>query len=72
MKKEEIKEIMGELMMQLKIIYTKKGFTTAYLAEKTGLSATTVNSVLNNRTTPTIATLIKITDAMGVKIMIEE
>ncbi len=52
--------------VRIKEIMQQKGITSVALAEKIGISKATVSNLINNKTMPSIDTLGKIAEALGV------
>lgn len=50
---------------------TNSGYTQKQLAEKTGLSQANISRIENGQASPSIATLKKIADSIGKKLVIE-
>lgn len=55
------------MKVRLKEVLSEKGVTSAELAGRVGVSKATVSNLINNKTMPSIDTLEKIADALGVE-----
>ena len=55
------------MKVRLKEVLSEKGVTSAELAGRVGVSKATVSNLINNKTMPSLDTLEKIADALGVE-----
>lgn len=55
------------MKVRLKEVLSEKGVTSAELAGIVGVSKATVSNLINNKTMPSLDTLKKIADALGVE-----
>ena len=55
------------MKVRLKELLSEKGVTSAELAGRVGVSKATVSNLINNKTMPSLDTLEKIADALGVE-----
>lgn len=55
------------MKVRLKEVLSEKGVTSAELAGRVGVSKATVSNLINNKTMPSLDTLKKIADALGVE-----
>ena len=55
------------MKVRLKEVLSEKGVTSAELADRVGVSKATVSNLINNKTMPSLDTLEKIADALGVE-----
>ena len=55
------------MKVRLKEVLSEKGVTSAELAGRVGVSKATVSNLINNKTMPSLDTLEKISEALGVE-----
>ena len=55
------------MKVRLKEVLSEKGVTSAELAGRVGVSKATVSNLINNKTMPSLDTLEKIADALGIE-----
>lgn len=55
-------------MLRIKEILDEKGMSQQELAEKTGLTAATISSIINGKSSPKLVILEKIAEAFGISI----
>lgn len=55
------------MKVRLKEVLSEKGVTSAELAGRVGVSKATVSNLINNKTMPSLDTLEKIAEALGVE-----
>jgi DNA-binding phage protein len=61
-----------ELLWQLKGIVVAKGISYEQIAEKTGLKPSNISRMLNGKYSCTVDNLIKVVEAVGFKVRVEE
>ena len=64
----EIERIVARLGEKIKAIRTEKGWSLKNLSDRSGISAAAIHKIESNGITPTITTMMKISDALGKKI----
>ena len=71
---EKIDRIVSRLGEKIKAIRTEKGWSLKDLSNRSGISAAAIHKIESNGITPTITTMMKLSDALGKKIsnLIEE
>lgn len=66
--KNQIDHIMSRLGEKIKNMRTERGLSLKELAHKSGISAAAIHKIESNGITPTITTMMKISDALGKKV----
>ena len=64
----EIERIVAKLGEKIKAVRTEKGWSLKALSNRSGISAAAIHKIESNGITPTITTMMKISDALGKKI----
>ena len=59
------------LILYLKEVAGRKGFSTYHIAEQTGIDRAQVSKILNGQKSPTISTLFKICYVLKVRVAVE-
>ena len=65
---KEIERIVARLGEKIKAIRMEKGWSLKNLSDRSGISAAAIHKIESNGITPTITTMMKISDALGKKI----
>lgn len=66
--KNQIDHIVSRLGEKIKNMRTERGLSLKELANKSGISAAAIHKIESNGITPTITTMMKISDALGKKV----
>src|SRR3970282_2759853 len=66
--KQQVDRIVSKLGEKIKTLRTEKGWSLQELAEKSSISAAGIHKIESNGITPTITTMMKISDALGKKV----
>src|SRR5574341_735946 len=66
--KQQVDRIVSKLGEKIKTLRTGKGWSLQELAENSGISAAAIHKIESNGITPTITTMMKISDALGKKV----
>ena len=64
----EIERIVARVGEKIKIIRMEKGWSLKNLSDRSGISAAAIHKIESNGITPTITTMMKISDALGKKV----
>ena len=65
---KEIERIVARVGEKIKIIRMEKGWSLKNLSDRSGISAAAIHKIESNGITPTITTMMKISDALGKKV----